>query len=100
MFEFDVARGFNSHDVDQDVPQHHVVLLTFQILFIELTKLLLVHVSNVRVVLSCILQELPLNWLKSSSILEIDFKVYFSGATPSSKNMLIAFWMFHLAFFR
>lgn len=46
---FDVARGLNAHDVEQDVAQDHVVLGHVHVLLVEEAELVLVHVPHVRV---------------------------------------------------
>jgi hypothetical protein len=45
-------------------------------------------------------KDLQLRLVKSSSSLELDLMTSLSGTAPSSKNLLIAFWMFHLALVR
>ena len=98
IFELNVARSLHLHDVDQNVAESNVVLLEFEVAVVELFKFLLVHVAHIGFGLrwTYLNINILLSYLKHCSICAVEESCSTSGATPSSKKRLSAFWMFHL----
>jgi hypothetical protein len=99
---FDVPRCLHTHYVEHDVSQDNVVVGDVHVLLVEVAKLVLVHVAHILVLGGrvCMRLEVLLRDWKSSSSLLLDLTTSRSGTAPSSKNLLMAFWMFHLAALR
>lgn len=99
---FDVSGCLHAHDVEHDVSKHNVVIGDVHVLLVEVGKLVLVHVAHILIFGGRVWMKgyvLLRDWNSSSSLL-LDLITSRSGTAPSSKNLLMAFWMFHLAALR
>lgn len=102
MVLFDVSGCLHSHDVEDNVSQHNVVIGDVHVLLVEVGKLVLVHVAHILVLGGRVWMRVGvlLRERKSSSSLLLDLTSSRSGTAPSSKNLLMALWIFHLAALR
>ena len=102
MFELDVSGGRDIHNHDQNVTEDDIVICEFEITFVEKGKFLLVHESDALMFWggSYIYLFILLSSSKRSSIFLVLESTSYSGSVPSSKNILIAFCIFHLALVR
>ena len=102
MFELNISGGFNLHNIDEDVTQSNIGFLEFEVALVEFPEVLLVHVADGRIVLggTWVISQVLLISLKICSMMVVDLSCSFSGTAPSSKKVLMAFWMFHLVLTR
>lgn len=51
MFELNISRSFNLHDVDQNMTNHHIIVCVLKVSVYELAELIFIHVSRLRILL-------------------------------------------------